>query len=210
MDSGVSNVGTFIFDGCNLATSRSQYIMDLTNLSFSNKGLIIRGCKLSRTGGSTTINIAEASSMVWIEKTIDEGYFRFVGDGAGIIEGVMRRKITYDGGTQVIGTLPKRAVVYGVKTFPSVSFDGDTTINIGDDDDNDGFLPDSSIYKTGYFHSGYEHDKLGAYLWDSSKNCTKEKVYTTQTTIKAYVTTTTGTKGEMYVWILFYLLEVKD
>ena len=96
------------------------------------------------------------------------------------------------------GTLADGYVVTAIWAEVTVAWDGNGTVEIGDDGDNDGFaaIPNAALTSTGYKLT--DHSDRGAYLWDGTSD--RDKSYAAADQIDCGPIPGTSTQGTAVVY----------
>jgi hypothetical protein len=120
-------------------------------------------------------------------------------------QNVAVQTIGYTAGTVNI-PLPAMSIVTDVIIKVTTAYSGGGTINIGDANDDDGFLPNASITKTAGAVSGGDVASRGAYLYDTTNKTKLVKLYPSATNVK--VTIGNGfSAGAAKVYVVYTKLE---
>jgi len=113
-----------------------------------------------------------------------------------------KKVVNYDDSSPVsICSVQDGDVIEAVRAKVTTTFDGDTTLNIGDGSDPNGFADTSKLDlgNTGWKLSNL--DDRGDYLWDSANGHKIDHTYSGSDTIDAAITTSTGTQGVIEIYV---------
>ena len=106
-----------------------------------------------------------------------------------------------DTSPKTLFTLPANTAVIDAFVQVTTAFDDATaTVDIGDDSDPDGIIPNSSIDLTTTGFQALKESEKGAYLWDGTYK--QIKVYDTDTAIKATISPGSSTQGQLKVFVV--------
>jgi len=190
------------FHNCTFHTSYATSMFNYTNMT----GDIYFYSPKFIASTASYLHVIPSTVQVYMDNLADGWqYVNLSGAGCLIVDGWLKRFITYNGGaTQIIGTIPAgdpyNYLISEIFIQIGTAWDGTLTINIGDASDNDGFLPNASITKSTLAFSGGEVDGRGAYLWDTANGHHRIWRYSSSTAINAYVGGA-GTGGDATVWL---------
>jgi len=106
-----------------------------------------------------------------------------------------------DSSPKTLFTLPANTAVIDAFVQVTTAFDDATaTVDIGDDSDPDGIIPNSSLNLTATGFQALKESEKGAYLWDGTYK--QIKVYDSNTDIKSTINPGSSTQGQLKVFVV--------
>ena len=124
---------------------------------------------------------------------------------------IIKKTVNHDDSSPVVcATVADGYIVVAVYVEIVETWDGNGTINMGDGDDTDGFLPDAGITQGAAAYYGWHIDERGDYLWHSAGGGTgheDEKIYAGADTVDATLVAGTSSQGQAIVYTLIRRLK---